>query len=90
MGAERFPVDAWVEIFSKVPDYPLSLPDDLVRDIANLAIHVHDMAKQLGEGLVAEDPLMVLMPLSLISSSLKRIEQHVYEAAMAAGILAAD
>ena len=87
---ERFPVEAWVEIFSTVPGYPLKLSDDLVREIANLAIHVRNMGEQLEEGISAKEPLVLMMPLSLISSAMKRIEQQVYEAAMAAGTLAAD
>lgn len=72
-----FPVDAWKEIFSRIPAYPLDLPDDVVRAIADLAIHVKQLAENLGPAVASGDRLAIFMGPSLISSSLKRINQYI-------------
>ena len=80
MNRSPFPEEAWDEIFSTVPEYPTDLPDDLVRYIADLAIHVRELAKNLETGLATGDALVTWMGPSLISGSLKYIEQHILSA----------
>ena len=72
-----FPIDAWKEIFSKIPPYPMSLPDDLVRQIADLAIHVRNMPEQIEAGIDGENYLQTYMAVSLASGSLRRITAHI-------------
>jgi hypothetical protein len=79
MTESQFPVEAWKEVHSTVPPYPLGLSDDVVRILADLAIHIREAGAQLSTGL---DPknlnlLVALMPLSLISGGLKRLESVV-------------
>ncbi len=85
MNRSPFPEDAWDDIFSTVPDYPTNLPDDIVRGIADLAIHVRELAKNLETGLATRDGLVIWMGPSLISGSLKNIERLVEVAASAEG-----
>lgn len=77
MSRSPFPEEAWDQIFSEVPDYPTNLPDDVVRYIADLAIHVRELAANLEAGLESGNRLTTLMGLSLISGSVKRIEAFV-------------
>lgn len=77
LNLKAFPVDAWKEIFSRVPAYPLDLPDDVVRYLADLAIHVRQLAEHLGESLKSGDRLMAYMGPSLISSCMKQINQYI-------------
>lgn len=77
MNRSPFPEEAWDEIFSTVPDYPTNLPDDVIRYIADLAIHVRELAANLEAGLGSGNRLTTLMGLSLISGSMKRIEAFV-------------
>lgn len=77
MNEEPFPVGAWKQIFSTVPPYPMDLPDDMVRCIADLAIHVRQLAGSLGLALESQDRLAILMGPSLISSSLRRINEFI-------------
>jgi hypothetical protein len=72
-----FPVEAWQEIFSTVPSYPMDLPDDVVRYIADLAIHVRQLAENLGPALEAGNNLLAWSGPSMIMSSLKRIEDFI-------------
>lgn len=79
MDRSPFPEDAWDDIFSTVPDYPTNLPDDMVWNIADLALRVREMADGLGAALETKDPLKMWMYPSLISGSLKRIEEYISE-----------
>lgn len=74
-----FPVDAWKKIFGRIPPYPMSLPDDLVRQIADLAIHVRNMSEQIEAAIENEDHLQAYMAAGLVSGSLKRITGHIAE-----------
>lgn len=77
LGIGTFPVDAWKEIFSRVPAYPLDLPDDVVCTIADLAIHVRQLAENLGKAVESGDRLLIYMGPSLISSCMKKINQYI-------------
>jgi len=66
----------WKEIFSTVPPYPMDLPDDLRRTIAGLALIVRDAAGHMERGRNNKDLLTYLMPMSLISGSLKEMEKY--------------
>ncbi len=68
--------DDWEKIFSTVPPYPTDLPDDLRRALAGLAISVREAAQQMEKGRRAGDLLTFNMPLSLISSGLKKLENY--------------
>jgi hypothetical protein len=72
-----FPIGAWKNIFSMVPRYPTDLPDDVVRYIADLAIRVRELAENLGPALKSQDRLAILMDPSLISGSLRRINEFI-------------
>jgi hypothetical protein len=77
MDEGPFPAEAWKEIFSTVPSYPMNLPDDVVRYIADLAIHVRQLAENLGLALESRDRLAILMGPSLIKSSLNRVNEFI-------------
>lgn len=77
MNRSPFPEDAWDDIFSTVPDYPTNLPDDVVWNIADLALRVREMADDLGSALESGDRLRILMGPSLISGSMKRINEFI-------------
>jgi hypothetical protein len=77
MNEGPFPVEAWKEIFSTVPSYPMDLPDDVVRYIADLAIHVRQLAEDLGPALKAGNNLLAWSNPSLIMGSFKRIEDFI-------------
>lgn len=71
----RFPIEAWQTVFSTIPAYPDDLPDEIVRELAQLAIVVREAGAMLTDGLNNDNLLLTLMPLSLISSSLKRLKE---------------
>lgn len=77
MDEGPFPTEAWKKIFSTVPSYPMNLPDDVIRYIADLAIHVRQLADNLGLALESGDRLAILMGPSLIKSSLNRINEFI-------------
>lgn len=74
MNEGRFPVEAWEEIFSTVPPYPLDLPDDLVRAIADLIVKSREAAERLGSGLRTGDPLQIWMYPSLLRGAVNRLD----------------
>lgn len=69
----------WREIFSTVPMYPLNLPDNLVREIAQLAINVRRLAEEADKGVANKDTLTTWMGPSLVSSSLKKIRELILD-----------
>jgi hypothetical protein len=75
----RFPVTAWKELFSQIPPYPVNLPDDLVREIANLALHVQRLAPELDAHLYKGDFMLTDMPLSLATGALNKVRDRVNE-----------
>lgn len=77
-AAEGDPLSAqdWKEIFSTVPAYPMDLPDELRRTIAGLAIAVREAAGHMERGRRIGSTLDYLMPMSLISSALRRMEKY--------------
>jgi len=77
MNRSPFPEEAWEEIFSTVPDYPTDLPDDVVRYIADLAIHVRELAMNLGPALASGDRLRIFMGTSLATSPLENIKRYI-------------
>jgi hypothetical protein len=77
MDEGPFPAEAWKEIFSTVPSYPMDLPDDVVRYIADLAIHVRQLAEDLGPALKAGNNLLAWSGPALIMGSFKRIEDFI-------------
>lgn len=68
--------DDWHEIMTTAADYP-NIPDEIRRVLAGLAISVREAGGQLEKGLAADDHLVTLMPLSLISAGLKRLDALV-------------
>jgi hypothetical protein len=77
MDDPRFPEETWVEIFSTVPAYPKGLSDDLVRAIANLAIHVRGLAESLPSALASEDHLAAWLEPTLARSALAHVDKGV-------------
>lgn len=77
MNEDPLKAEDWREIFSTVPMYPLNLPDELVREIAQLAINVRELAETLDKGIANKDTLTTWMGPSLVSGSLKRIKEQV-------------
>jgi hypothetical protein len=55
----------------------MDLPDDVVRYIADLAIHVRQLAEDLGPALKAGNNLLAWSNPSLIMGSFKRIEDFI-------------
>lgn len=66
----------WKAIFSTVPPYPMDLPDELRRTIAQLAITIREAAGNMERGRRIGSTLDYLMPMSLISGGLKRMEKY--------------
>lgn len=81
MGLNEDPLRAedWREIFSTVPMYPLNLPDELVREIAHLAICVRELAETMDKGIANKDTLTTWTGPALVTGSLKRIKEQVLE-----------
>ena len=79
MSEDRFSRDDWHEVFSELPTYPHTLPDVLVRDLAQLAIYLREAPRMLTDGLQKDDWLLSNMPLSLLSGQLKQLAEHVGE-----------
>jgi len=75
---EEDPLSAqdWKEIFSTVPPYPMELPDDLRCTIAQLAIDIRQAAEHMERGRRIGSTLDYLMPMSLISGALKKMEKY--------------
>jgi hypothetical protein len=76
----RFPEEAWVEIFSTVPAYPRDLSDDLVRAIADLAIHARGLAESLPSALADGDHLAAWMEPTLTRGALQRVDEGIAKA----------
>lgn len=76
--SEEGPLSAqdWKEIFSTVPLYPMDLPDELRRIIAQLAIDVREAAEHMERGRRIGSTLDYMMPMSLISGGLRRMEKY--------------
>ena len=72
-----FSREDWGAVVSREVPFPEGLPDDLVRALVDLMIHVRSMPAMLAEGLSTENPLPTYMPLSLTSGVLKRIAEIV-------------
>ena len=66
----------WAEIFSQVPPYPTELPDELRRTIAQAAITIRQAAADMERGRRTGSLLDYQMPMSLLSSCLRRMERH--------------
>jgi hypothetical protein len=89
---DQFSRDDWHDVFAKPVPYPEGLPDDLIRSIAQLRLVLEEFA-HLPEAIKANDHLRALMPLSLVSSSLRTISTKVgdlLEAADAKAQVAAE
>jgi hypothetical protein len=66
----------WKTIFSTVPPYPMDLPDELRRTIAQLAIDIREAAEHMERGRRIGSTLDYQMPMSLISGGLRRMEKY--------------
>jgi hypothetical protein len=66
----------WAEIFSTVPLYPVELPDELRRTIAQAAIDIREAAEHMERGRRTGSLLDYQMPMSLLSSGLRRMEKY--------------
>lgn len=66
----------WAEIFSTVPPYPLELPDELRRTIAQAAIVIRQAAADMERGRRIGSILDYQMPMSLLASCLNRMGKY--------------
>jgi hypothetical protein len=66
----------WAEIFSTVPPYPMDLPDELRRTIAQAAIDIRRAAEDMERGRRTGSLLDYQMPMSLLSGALRRMEKY--------------
>lgn len=74
---ERFGPLAWAALFAMpAPEYPKDLPDDMVRALASLVLTIREAAENLDAGRRTGDLLTYFMPLSLITSQVRKLEQY--------------
>jgi hypothetical protein len=66
----------WKEIFSTVPPYPMDLPDELRRTIAQAAITIRQAAEDMERGQRTGSLLDYQMPMSLLGTCIDQMARH--------------